>query len=322
MEIEHAVIVDVCAKFFKYVRIEGWLASNFDNNCKEDQVISLQVIGFDGTAEVEYNLPSPSIGSGFLNKGFQIDLFLKNQQFPHNCLFHFVLADGSETIRSIDELAATRIARYRSLSVTSTFKELIGPQCTILDIGGRDRSKLDRSQQFENDVTVFDILAGENVDVVGDAHHLSDYFEKNQFDAAISVCVFEHLAMPWKVVAEMNKVLKVGAYSMLYTHQTIGLHDMPWDFFRFSEDTWPVLFNDKTGFEIIERGSDFEQFVIPFIYHEGKADAEKSAGREASWVITRKTRNVAIEYPVNVSDFTETLYPSGEDNNDPNAIIF
>ncbi len=39
-------------------------------------------------------------------------------------------------------------------------------------------------------------MDGENVDLVIDAHRLSEYFDKESFDLVISFAVFEHLAMP------------------------------------------------------------------------------------------------------------------------------
>ena len=63
--------------------------------------------------------------------------------------------------------------------------------------------------------TGFDIEPGHNVDVVGDAHELSRHVEPESFDALLSVATFEHLAMPWKVAVEINKVLKPGGVAVL-----------------------------------------------------------------------------------------------------------
>ncbi|WP_373690468.1 methyltransferase domain-containing protein [Sphingobium sp. DEHP117] len=64
------------------------------------------------------------------------------------------------------------------------------------------------------------------------------FFEASSFDAVYSVSVFEHLLMPWKVALEMNRVLRMGGIAYIHTHQTLGLHDMPWDFWRFSDTSW------------------------------------------------------------------------------------
>ena len=62
--------------------------------------------------------------------------------------------------------------------------------------------------------TGIDIVAGENVDVVGDAHQLSEYFDEDCFDAVFSISTFEHLAMPWKAAIEINRVMKTGGVLM------------------------------------------------------------------------------------------------------------
>ena len=46
--------------------------------------------------------------------------------------------------------------------------------------------------------TGFDLYDGVNVEVVGDAHNLSQYFDK-QYDLIFCSAVFEHFAMPWIV---------------------------------------------------------------------------------------------------------------------------
>ena len=80
----------------------------------------------------------------------------------------------------------------------------------VLEIGSRAVSSdsLWRSALPEVDYTGFDIQHGRNVDVIGDAHELSTYFEPNTFDVVMSFAVFEHLAVPWIVAEEISKVLK------------------------------------------------------------------------------------------------------------------
>src|ERR1044072_7003937 len=68
-------------------------------------------------------------------------------------------------------------------------------------------------------VTVLDVLPGENVTVVGDAHQMTALFPPATFDFVQSVSVFEHLVMPWKVALEMNRVMKLGALAFVFTHQ-------------------------------------------------------------------------------------------------------
>jgi hypothetical protein len=87
------------------------------------------------------------------------------------------------------------------------------------------------------------------------------------------------------------------------------MHDMPWDFWRFSDSAWDALFNRLTGFEILDRAMDSEQHVLPFIYHPGKHDAEKSAGFEGSAVLVRKTGPCHLAWNAVPADITGTHYP-------------
>lgn len=127
--------------------------------------------------------------------------------------------------------------------------------------------------------------------------------------------VFEHLIMPWKVVIEMNKVLKMGGLALIHTHQTLGMHDLPWDFLRFSSDSWPGFFNKKTGFKILKSAMDSEQYVLPFFIRNGKETAEKSCGYEGSTVLVEKINDTELIWPINTSEILETMYPSSEDGN-------
>lgn len=101
--------------------------------------------------------------------------------------------------------------------------------------------------------TGFDYYPGDNVDVVGDAHKLSTYFDK-KFDLIFSSAVFEHLAMPWMVSLEVIKLLKPGGYVFVETHYAQGSHERPWDFFRFSENGLDVLFSEKFGMKCVKKG--------------------------------------------------------------------
>jgi len=128
------------------------------------------------------------------------------------------------------------------------------PGSSVLEIGSRARSGniytefLSKSVKYSG----MDIIPGPNVDWVGDAHELSTCTGGETFDAIFSISVFEHLGMPWKVVLEMNKIMRTGGIVFVATHQTWSLHDRPWDFFRFSADAFRTLFNRTTGFEIVE----------------------------------------------------------------------
>jgi hypothetical protein len=134
----------------------------------------------------------------------------------------------------------------------------------VLEIGSRARSGITRRELFPPPLEYvgLDISPGPNVDVVGDAHHLSRVLT-GKFDAAFSISTFEHLLMPWKGVLELNKMLRVGALVYTHSHQTYPLHDAPWDFWRFSQDSWHGLYNRHTGFEVIKVKQAEPAFLSP-----------------------------------------------------------
>ena len=124
----------------------------------------------------------------------------------------------------------------------------------ILEIGSRKVVDCFRPFFEKANYTGFDLYEGPNVDVVGDAHKLSDYFDK-QFDLIFSSAVFEHLAMPWVVSDEIIKLCKPGGYIFIETHYSFTSHERPWHFFQFSEQALKVLFSENRGIRCIEAGA-------------------------------------------------------------------
>lgn len=130
------------------------------------------------------------------------------------------------------------------------------PGMSILELGSRNVTGANFRSQFSKARYVgFDFYAGENVDVVGDAHKMSSYFDQGeQFDLIFSSAVFEHLHMPWVAAQEIHKLLKVGGAVFVETHFSWRSHERPWNFFQFSDMGLRALFNKALGFEVIECG--------------------------------------------------------------------
>ena len=131
------------------------------------------------------------------------------------------------------------------------------PGTRVLEIGSREvtgpsdaRSKMPMATYVG-----FDYYAGKNVDVVGDVHRLSSYFEDgDKFDIIYSEACLEHFAMPWIAAVEIAKMLKVGGTLYVVTHFSYSSHERPWNFFQFSDMGLRVLFSSALGFECIEAG--------------------------------------------------------------------
>ncbi|OGW35850.1 MAG: methyltransferase type 11 [Nitrospirae bacterium GWD2_57_9] len=131
------------------------------------------------------------------------------------------------------------------------------PGMRILEIGSREvtGASFARKQFSKAHYTGFDYYAGKNVDVVGNVHKLSSYFQgKEKFDLVYSYACFEHFAMPWIVASEIAKVLKIGGIVFIETHFSFSSHERPWHFFQFSDMALKVLFSPALGFECIEAG--------------------------------------------------------------------
>ena len=150
---------------------------------------------------------------------------------------------------------------FSHLNWANTLSQLFNkPGLRVLEIGSREvtgPSKA-RKQLFAQATYVgMDVQAGPNVDIVGDAHRLSSYFDEAEpFDLIYSSAVFEHLAMPWVVAGEIAKLLKVGGCVFVETHFSFTSHERPWHFFQFSDQALKVLFSPALGYRCVEAGMD------------------------------------------------------------------
>ena len=193
---------------------------------------------------------------------------------------------------------APKIPDWQKAEKTDLFEEFRTQtdfgQGRILEIGSRQVVRGGQSKRglFPRCSYVgFDYYEDANTDVVGDAHELSQYFG-SEFDAVFSLAVFEHLAMPWVVAAEINKVLKVGGLTFHSTHFAFPLHERPWDFWRYTDQSLRVLFSPALGFEVIGTAFDTPARIHP----DNPREDLMHLPFEPVWVgismLARKTRNI------------------------------
>lgn len=183
----------------------------------------------------------------------------------------------------------------------------------LLEIGSRNVTGQVRKELFPNtDYVGFDIHAGDNVDVVGDAHQLSSYFEPESFDAVFTMSVFEHLLMPWKVVLEMNKVLKPSGLVYLTTHPTWPAHELPWDFWRFQKNSFYGLFNRYTGFSIEKLEEGLPCRIVSLVDDEATRPLLYEKANLGVALIARKTgeSDPELKWDVNLDDVADSSYPT------------
>lgn len=217
-------------------------------------------------------------GDAYGNHGHSIRIFFKDFQD-----FRYIdVATSDNIVESIRLLCRFSDGTSEELTVKlrddvphplSGTKELIasvaasvdGQRPRFLELGGRGEV----SQHIrENVATGFeycsiDIDPGPNVDVVGDVHRMSELFPAKHFDIIYSHSVMEHLIVPWQMIIEANKVLKIGGYFIAYVPTTWPLHAEPWDFWRMSSHAWPSLLNDLTGFDICKVQEIGKAAIVP-----------------------------------------------------------
>lgn len=185
---------------------------------------------------------------------------------------------------------------------------------SILEIGSRNVTGVTRRSRFPHseDYVGFDILHGEGVDVVGDAHKLSEYFPPGRFDFVYSISVFEHLLFPWKAILEINTVLKPGGHLFVSTHPVWPAHEMPWDFWRFPRNGFHALFNKYTGFEIVSLTEGLPCRSYSLVDDAPTRDNCLHPMNQGVAVIARKTdgfRSDLLKWDIDVTDVLDTMYP-------------
>jgi hypothetical protein len=303
-------MIDAATVFFDYFRIEGWF------HCCSDTLGEVELGSAAASGVISrIGLPHPGVENALgPNKGFCIQA-LAARTPDMEIVFH---TQGGRIIRArVLDLCDERKRGFEGRALLHRFIDLVKGfgDAKLLDIGGRARSGVDNSKMFDNaDCTILDILPGDNVDVVGDAHAMSTLFPPDAFDAIFSSSVFEHLLMPWVVASEMSAVLRVGGIGYISTHQTLGMHDRPWDFWRFSDTAWDALFNPFTGFEIIARALENPQYITPHFWSPEGEQLERAVGYVGSAVLVRKVSEAQGRWPqVELGSVIRTAYPQTEE---------
>ena len=206
-----------------------------------------------------------------------------------------------------------RTLQHRSYTIDGTWSELMKDEkiVDVLDGGRRARSGVTRKgNYFGKNVSVADIVSAPDVDYLGDVHKLSSVIPDDvKFDAFISIATFEHLLMPWKAAIEINKILKPGAVGLIVSHQTLGLHEVPWDFYRYSDEGWHGIFNAGTGFEVLDAGVCKPAMILPLVWASQFNNTEGAVGYLQSGAVVRKIGKPRETWRVSVDQILDSRYP-------------
>lgn len=95
----------------------------------------------------------------------------------------------------------------------------------------------------------FDIYRSELTQFIADAHHIP--LADETIDAIWAQAVLEHVLDPWRVVAEIHRVLKVGGIVYAETPFLQQVHEGAYDFTRFTESGHRWLFR---SFQEVDSG--------------------------------------------------------------------
>jgi hypothetical protein len=168
-----------------------------------------------------------------------------------------------ETVHGTEDIAISppkrEMAKPRETSLYFDFiKRVNDGQLSVLEIGSRivgpassdNRIYFPKASKYIG----FDIHSAPGVDVVGDVHALSSLVGEESVEAIYSLAVMEHIQVPWIASIEMNKALKIGGLVFHSTVHSWPLHEMPNDFWRFSDEGLKVLFGPMFGFEVLSAG--------------------------------------------------------------------
>ena len=105
------------------------------------------------------------------------------------------------------------------------------------------------STKLGDNVVNIDIQDYEEVDVIGNIHHLP--FADNSFEGAICAATLEHCREPAVIVSEAHRVVKPGGYIYISVPFVFEFHSSPDDFYRWTIEGLRELLKE---WEVVECG--------------------------------------------------------------------
>jgi len=120
----------------------------------------------------------------------------------------------------------------------------------VLDTGCGDAPYFEVLQKYCSNQFMLDHTynTDSDINIVGDLLHLP--FIENSFETCISLQVLEHVKNPFQAIDEIARVLKVGGHLILSVPHLSRLHEIPHDYFRYTEYGLKELMKNA-GLEIV-----------------------------------------------------------------------
>ncbi|BAZ09912.1 hypothetical protein NIES4071_17260 [Calothrix sp. NIES-4071] len=129
-----------------------------------------------------------------------------------------------------------REAHYIARSSIITALTQLAPKTNgrVLDIGsGESRGYEGLFKPYIDEYLCLDRQQKDTIDICADCCSLP--VEDNSFDVVISTQVLEHLESPTLMLKESYRVLKPKGLLIMTVPMVWGLHEEPYDFFRYTE---------------------------------------------------------------------------------------
>ena len=132
--------------------------------------------------------------------------------------------------------------------------ETIPKPIKVLEVGSRQAKNQRRMANLRGFLPGckyigIDMQKGSGVDMVVNAEKLP--FKDGEFDLVISLETFEHAEKPWKLAAEIQRVLSKDGVAIVSSIQNFPLHLHPSDYFRYTPYGMKSLFGQlKNNFVV------------------------------------------------------------------------
>lgn len=147
--------------------------------------------------------------------------------------YHWLSATALALVDGLSEIL-TRYVRGRTLDAGAgqlNARHLLKPHCA-------EYVSLDYTQTCAE------------LDLVADMHDLA-IIPSASFDCVFSSQVFEHLKRPEVAIAEIARILRPGGSLIVSVPFLAGLHEEPYDFYRYTPYGLRQLF-EHAGFKVVE----------------------------------------------------------------------
>lgn len=141
------------------------------------------------------------------------------------------------------------------LTLNNSFEKAVGHlrAGNILEIGA---GQYNTHREYLNDGCrhiSLNLAVSEKPAVVGDAHLMP--FRNSSFDGIIVLEVLEHIPTPDLFIKEIMRVLKIGGIMIGSTRFMHPQHGAPNDYYRFSIDSFELLFGEYSDYRIEKLGN-------------------------------------------------------------------